>query len=877
MARESDFYQIGLTTAEAEKRAEKYGKNILNGKKRSSAYGIFFSQFKDALILILLASTVISTLMGEYMEALTIITIVFLNATVGFIQEYRTERTLDALKKLAAPIAKVLRNRKKCEIDVGELVPGDVIFLNAGDRVPADAKIVESVNMSADESILSGESLNVEKTVSDKDAFGKVYMGSLITKGRGKAIVTQTGMNTKMGGIAGMLTEIEEVKTPLQLKLASMGKIISVICILICFAVTGIGVIRGENIFDMFLTGLSLAVAVIPEGLPAVVTIALGLGVSRMLKKRALVRRLHSVETLGCADVICSDKTGTLTENNMTVKELSFFDKTVETDGGKSFYIGENEIDPRDVAEIRLAAYISVLCSSETVERDEKGNINITGDPTEKAILTMAVNSGTVEENKLKIFKKVFESPFDSVKKTMSVGIEDKNGDTLMLIKGAPDMIIPRCEYYYTDKNNIRMEAEDRKKIINIYERMSDKALRVIALGYKKIGKDQKNTEDNLVFAGLIGMMDPPRKEAGAAVEKCKSAGIRTIMITGDGKNTAVAIAKKLKIIRNSEAVTGEEIDKMGDTQFRETVKRVSVFARVSPAHKLRIVKALKSDGHIVAMTGDGVNDAPAVKEADIGVSMGEGGADVTKEASEIILLDDNFSTLVCAVEEGRIIYGNIRKFIRYLLSCNIGEALTMFLGMLIGMKTVFLPIQILLVNLVTDSLPAIALGFEPGENVMKMKPRRKDEGVFSGGLLSTIIFRGCLIGISTLSVYTCFMRGGENIVTARTAALVVLILAQLIHVFECKSEKKGIFGINPFTNPYIIAACLISFGVMAAALYIPVLNPIFGTVPLSLTQFLIAVSFAFFAPVVSGIFKILEEIFKKKKILNDNIVSVVK
>ncbi len=877
MDRSFEEYTAGLTTAEAEKRREKYGENVLKGKKKAGAGVIFFSQFKDVLVLILLASTVISVLMKEYVEALTIIAIVFLNATVGFIQEYRTEKTLEALKRLAAPTARTIRNGKVCEIEVKNIVPGDVILVEEGDKCPADAKIIETFGMAADESLLSGESVPVEKGISSNAEIGEIFMGTVITKGHGKAVVVRTGMSTKMGAIAGMLSDIEEGKTPLQEKLASMGKVISVGCLLICIAVTLIGIIRGEEIFNMFLTGLSLAVAVIPEGLPAVVTIALGLGVSRMLKKKALVRRLHAVETLGCSDVICSDKTGTLTENKMTVKEVYVGEDIINISASSkltegNFYINGEKINIRDRADFTLLSYIAVLCNNAKLLVEEKSGKTTgwkaVGDPTEAALTVMAANAGIFEQNAARYYRKIGEKPFDSERKMMSVEVKDERGNKYLFVKGAPEILLERCRYRYTVSGNIPLNIEEKKRLEAVNEEMSSKALRGLAFGYKKMRSAGDSAETELVFVGIAGMIDPPRKEAAAAVAKCKSAGIRPIMITGDSKNTALAIAKQLKICTSSgRAVTGAEIDAMNDTQFMDTVRKVSVFARVSPAHKLRIVKALKAQGHITAMTGDGVNDAPAIKEADIGVAMGKGGSDVTKEASGIILLDDNFATLVTSVEEGRIIYSNIRKFIRYLLSCNIGEALTMFLGMLMGMPAILLPIQILLVNLVTDSLPAIALGFEPGEKaVMRKKPRKKEEGIFSGGLLSTIIFRGCFIGISTLSAYVYFLRKFSDTRLAGTAALVTLIMAQLIHVFECKSEEKGLFGINPLTNLYLIGACAVSFGVMMVTLYIPAVSRIFEVSPLSAEQLFTAFLFALAAPVLTGIVRIISVKMRQKK-----------
>ena len=829
-------FQKGLCREEAEKRLVRYGPNRLKSEKKAGAAKIFAAQFKDVLVLILLASTIISVVMGEYVEAITIIAIVFLNAVVGFIQEYRTEKTLEALKKLASPTAKVIRDGVVSDISAEDVVPGDVVLLKAGMKVCADGFVLESAGLAADESLLTGESLPTEKLPAAqteiKEDFTKqnrhdmVYMGTVITAGHGKFFVSATGMSTQMGGIAGLLHEIPEEKTPLQQKLAVMGKIISIACLAICLIVTLTGILRGEKLFDMFLTGLSLAVAAIPEGLPAVVTISLGLGTSRMLKRGALIRRLHAVETLGCSDVICSDKTGTLTQNKMTVTERRVW-------GG--------------AAASHTLMEVAVLCNNSATSSQN---------PTETALYDMALNCGINVRELERKNRRCSELPFDSARKMMSVSV-CSDGKFRQFTKGAPEMLLSRCSHYLSESGIRPLDSRIRAEIEAENTTLCDKALRVIGFATKNTSSSQIS-EDNLVFIGLAGMLDPPRKEAFDAVKRCKMAGIRPVMITGDHKNTAVAIAKQLGIFRSSDrCITGAEIDAISDDRFIKEVEKVSVFARVSPAHKLKIVKTLKKHGHIVAMTGDGVNDAPAIKEADIGVAMGIAGSDVTKEASSVVLLDDNFSTLVSAVEEGRSIFSNIRKFIRYLLSCNIGEVITMFVGMLSGAPTVLIPIQILLVNLVTDSLPAIALGMEPGEpDIMKQKPRKRSDGVFSGGLLSTIIFRGCMIGLTTFGVYTFFCNTHGSIPLARTAALVTLITTQLIHVFECKSESRSLFRINPFNNLFMLFAVAVSAGVTLAAVYLPFMQSIFETVPLSLSQLGTILAISLIVPLLSGLFK---------------------
>lgn len=837
----------GLTEAEAAARLETYGENVLAEENRQNAAGIFISQFRDFLTLILLVSAVISLVLGEYIDSITIMAIVFINAVLGFSQEYRTERTLENLRAISAPKAYVLRSGKKKEIPASLIVPGDTVFLTPGCKVPADGKITRSFELCADESLLTGESVPVSKTVFSGDESkeiqsGYVYMGTVITSGHGEFSVTDTGMSTQMGHIAGLLKETKNGQTPLQKKLAHLSKYIAAGCIAICLMVTVTGIIRGEEPFNMFLTGLSLSVAAIPEGLTAVITISLGLAVSRMLKRNALVRRLHSVETLGCADIVCSDKTGTLTENKMTVTEIFL-------PNGKEI-LSEDFIKERESFDMLISA--AALCNN--AELRENGEVF--GEPTEAALLKMVCN--TKSEKRLRLSERLFEIPFDSSRKLMSVAVK-YNGKSYVFTKGAPDILLPLCKSRFSDGKASAITDSDRRHFSEDLSAMAKNALRIIAFGYKEYGGG-KIEENGFTFLGFCGMMDPPRANARASVLKCKRAGIRTVMITGDHPETALAIAKKLRIANaGSEVMTGKGLDAMGETEFASVVERVSVFARVTPAHKLRIVRALKKSGHIVAMTGDGVNDAPAVKEADIGVSMGKNGTDVTREASGIVLLDDDFSTLVSAVEEGRIIYQNIRKFIRYLLSCNIGEVVTMFFGMLMGMPVVLLPIQILMVNLVTDGIPAIALSFDPPQDdVMENPPRKRDESVFSGGLASTIIIRGILLGLSVLTAFTLVLKSTQSVDCARTAAFMTLVFTQLVHVFECKSEDRSLFTIKIFNNMKLIFAVLFSAAVIFLSVYVPVLQIIFGTVPLAAKELLTVFCCTAAMPLVSSIISLL-------------------
>ncbi len=881
----------GLTTKQATKLQFEHGENRLTASKKVSPLKIFCGQFKDLMTIILLASTVVSLIMGEHMEAVAIVVIVFLNAVLGFTQEYRTEKTLEALKNMAAPSARVRRDGKNVTIPASEIVPGDIVLLSAGDKVPADARLVEVVSLQCDESLLSGESLPVEKQTGrspieiaklEAGRSDMVYMGTIVTKGRGEAEVVATGMKTEMGKIAGMLHTIEEDETPLQKRLAQLGKYIAVGCLAICAVVATTGILRGEPIFDMLITGISLAVAAVPEGLPAIVTIALALAVNRILKRKALVRKLHSVETMGCANVICTDKTGTLTENKMTVRRLYTMDHQVQVSGNGHEQAGEFSIGGRRASIIaspvlKRLMEIATQCNnaqitmqgSTAMSRDRTASTSkekwqTDGEPTEIALLVMAAKANVLQEDP--DFHRLSEIPFDSERKRMSVMVRHKSGKTMAFAKGAPDLLLNRCKYIQTDSGIQSMTPAHKRRIEQENQIMAKDALRVLGFAYKDAPSGNEDAERDMVFVGLVGMMDPPRKEAYEAVSKCRQAKIRTVMITGDHKDTACAIAKDLGIMRGGDKVmTGAELDALPQQEFEQIVHKVSVFARVSPGHKLKIVQALKKRGDIVAMTGDGVNDAPAVKEADIGVSMGISGTDVTKQAASIILLDDNFATLVAAIEEGRVVYANIRKFIRYLLSCNIGEVVTMFVGMLMGLPVVLLPIQILLVNLATDGLPAIALGLEPGEpDIMTRKPRPANDSVFSGGLAGTIVFRGCIIGLTTLLVFTSLVRH-SGLDAARTGALLALVMTQLFHVFECKSENKGIFQINTLNNPSLIGAVLISFAIILFVIYNPWAQVVFSTQALTITEMLRVMGYSMLAPLLSAIIKM-----RPQKVKND-------
>ncbi len=835
--------QSGLTQREAERRLKRYGSNTLQEKKKISPVKIFISQFNDLITWVLIVATVLSGFMGEKADCITILIIVVMNAVLGFMQEYKTERSLEALKKMASPTAKVVRDGFVKVINTENLVIGDLVILESGDRIPADCILMEDSNFMVDESLLTGESAGVSKSCNSKD--NSTYMGTIVLTGKGKAKVVQTGMKTEMGKIAGMLDSIESERSPLKEKLTSLGKVLVAACIAICIIVTLTGIWRGEDKYQMFLLGVSLAVAAIPEGLPAIVTVALALGVSRMLKRNALVRKLPAVETLGCTSIICSDKTGTLTQNKMTVKAM-YFDKNI-------FYLDKEKI-PENV----LLKKAFVYCNDCDYDFNQKDfSKSLFGDPTETSLIKVYFKENKPLKEFLQKAKRVYSNPFDSDRKMMSVIVKE-GSKNICYVKGAPERVIARCKYIL-DKGEVKLFTSEYKASVNkALEDMSFKALRCIAGAYKEKGVVRgKSLEEDLVFLGIAGIIDPPRKEAKDAVLKCKMAGIKPIMITGDHKNTAFAIANELSICKDrSQVITGSELDELTDKQLSSKIENLSVFARVNPGHKLRIVKILKSKDKIVAMTGDGVNDAPAVKEADIGVAMGISGTDVTKEASSMILLDDNFSTIVSAIEEGRVIYDNIRKFIRYLLSCNLGEVLTMFLASLFYLETPLLPIQILLINLATDGLPAMALGVDPADgNIMEDKPRPKNESIFARGLSEKIIIRGSLIGICTILAFVTGKFYKCNLNVCRTLALCTLVMSQLIHVFECRSEKHSLFEIKLFTNKYLVGSVLISIGMVMCVLYVPFMQGVFHTSPLDIGQWAIVIFFSGIIALINSLY----------------------
>lgn len=857
----------GLGEEEVEKRRKEYGENRLAEGEKKSLWTLFLNQYRDFMTLVLMAATLISGLLEEYTDAITIIAIILVNGFLGFLQEARAERSLASLKELSAPHATVLRAGQKKHIPAAELVPGDLVLLEAGDRVPADLRLIEAHGLETDEAALTGESLPVAKHVQiipDAEAGlgdrrNMAYMGTLITRGKGLGMVVAIGMDTEMGKIADLIQMEEETATPLQHRLEQLGKVLVWVALGITALVVIIGVWHGQKVYDMFLAGVSLAVAAIPEGLPAIVTIALALGVQRMIRRRAIVRKLPSVETLGCATVICSDKTGTLTQNKMTVQRVwqggTFYDISgIGYDPEGEFFLSGVSVDPLRRPDLKRLLQIAVLCNNAELIREKKGKRDgekwsIHGDPTEGALLVLAGKAGIWREELEQTERRVEEFPFDSTRKMMSLLTRNREGELHLLAKGAPDVLLPRCTHMLLEGKVVPLSQSLRKTVTQANEHMAAEALRVLGFAYRIVPADERwqggDPEQGLIFVGLAGMMDPPREEVFSAIEKCRQAGIQTVMITGDHQATAEAVARHLGILpERGQVCNGSDLNRMSDAELQERVKNIYVFARVAPEHKLRIVKALQGCGHVVAMTGDGVNDAPAIKAADIGIAMGQGGTDVAKEASDLVLADDNFATIVAAIEEGRGIYDNIRKFVRYLLASNVGEIVTMFVAMLMGLPLPLLPIQILWVNLVTDGLPAIALGVDPAEeDLMQRPPRNVKESIFSGGLGIKILSRGILIGMVTLGIFWYVLQTEpDDLSKAQTMAFATLVMAQLIHVFDCRSVEKGIFSRNLMGNPWLVAAVLSSLLLLGAVIYWPPLQPVFRTVPLSAVDWFLVI-----------------------------------
>ncbi len=831
---------IGLSDDEAQKRFERYGPNNLKEKKKESIFVKFIKQFNDFMIITLIIAAIISAVVSklngkaDYIDSIIIVAIVIFNAIMGLVQEQKAEKSLEALKKMSAPNAKVRRNGRVQEIDATMVVPGDIVILEAGNYVPADCRLINSYNLKIEESTLTGETIpslkDSSKILKENTAMGDlcnmVFATTIVVNGHGEAIVVETGMNTRVGKIAGMIIEDESPETPIQKKLAEVGKILAVACIIICVLIFVIGIFKKIPIIEMFMTSVGLAVAAIPEGLPAIVTIMLSIGVTKMAKKNSIIRKLPAVETLGSSSVICSDKTGTLTQNKMTVTEI------------------RNCFGRANSNERKFILELGTMCTDTTEERIN-GKLGFVGEATEVAISNAAMEEGVSKSFLYDEMKRINDIPFDSKRKMMTTIHKYGNGYRI-ITKGAPDVLLKRCSNCYSGGQIVPIFSK-KDDINEQNNQMAEKALRVIAVAYKDVEKlpEMQDVEKDLIFCGLIGMIDPPREGVKEAVRTCRRAGIKTVMITGDHLQTAKAIAKELGILKRGDlAIDGETLERMSQHELEQNIMDYSVFARVSPEHKVRIVKAFQSTGAVVAMTGDGVNDAPALKNADIGIAMGKGGTDVAKNAADMILLDDNFVTIVEAVKQGRNIYDNIKKAIHFLISTNIGEIVTIFFGLVLGIKSPLLAIQLLWINLVTDSLPAIALGLEKEEeNIMSRLPRNPKKNLFADGLWWKIIIEGAMLGMFTLLAFSIGNRL-YSVEVGRTMAFLTLGILELVHSFNIKSEES-IFKIGVLENKYLVGALVLGVILQVIVVVVSPLAQVFSLVPLTGIQWLYTVLIA--------------------------------
>ncbi len=856
----------GLSSQEAEERSRTYGLNQLEEKKKPGFFSKLIAQFSDFLIIILIVAAVISFVIGAKKDAIVIISIVIVNALLGIYQEGKAEKSLESLQKMTSSSCKVLRNGSILTIPASQLVPGDLVYLDAGDIIPADLRLIESANLKVEESSLTGESVPVEKDaeaifdsetgLADRENLG--YMGTVVTYGRGKGLVIYTGDQTEIGKIAKKIQSYEDELTPLQEQLNHLGKVLGMVTLLICGLVFALGIFQGQEVLDMFMISVSLAVAAIPEGLPAIVTIVLSIGMNRMVKRNAIVKKLLAVETLGATTVICSDKTGTLTENQMTVVK-TYVDNKVLDVTGNGYNPRGDFLDQGDIIARNKSGNLETLLAAAALANDaslveEDGAYKIIGDPTEGALITLAQKANYNKELMNKEYKRIGEIPFDSTRKMMTSFHENYiPGGIISFTKGAPDIIIDRCDKIAMGDKVLEFSDNLKEMVLKQNSEFSQSALRVLAFSYnyyETMPEDPSPeiNENNMTFIGLVGMIDPARKEAKAAIDMCREAGIRTVMITGDYKETAYAIAKNLGIAeRESQAIMGADLDKYTDEELRTVVENVNVYARVSPDHKVRIIEALKANGEVTSMTGDGVNDALALKRADIGVAMGITGTDVAKNTADLILTDDNFASIVAAVEEGRIIYSNIKKFVFFLLSCNIGEIFLVLSSIILKLPVPLIPIQLLWLNLVTDSFPALALGVEPGEpDIMKQAPRKSDEAIISKSMGVRVFLQSITIGLASLLAFKFGLsRYPTDINKARTIVFATLILSELLRSYSSRSEHFTVFKIGIFSNKTLVRATLVSFLLLLVTLYVPFVQPIFNTFPLGLAEWKIVVGLA--------------------------------
>ena len=846
----------GLSRAEAARRLEKYGPNTLKEEKKISPWEIFFGQFKNFLIILLIIATVISLFLGETLDAIVIFAIVIASALLGFYQEFRAEKAMEALKAMSSPTATVIRDGEEIEIPSADVVPGDIMLLTAGDRMPADGRLIEAINTRIDEASLTGESSAVSKEAhavySEDTPIGDrknmVFAATVMTYGRARGVVTGTGMETEFGRIAKMLQEVEEEPSPLAVKMDYIGKRLGIACLVVSALVMGLGIFRGNPILEMFIWAVSLAIAAVPEALAAVVTGALAIGVQRAAKRNAIVRRLPAVETLGCTTVICSDKTGTLTKNEMTIRQLYTGGRLIEVSGvgfepTGVFTADSQPLEPAGDATLKRMLMSGMLCNDANLVQTN-GAWRIKGDPTEGAFVVAAAKAKLDIGDLRKCWPRIGEIPFESERKRMSTVHQPPEGEPIACVKGAPELILERCTHWERNGQREALTDEIRRQILDANDRMAKSALRVLGLACRPVLNPSPTytpdtLETDLTFLGLAGMIDPPREEVKKAIRDCHASGIRTVMVTGDHKLTAAAIARELGILggegqRELKAIEGRELDKMSEEQLAAIVEDVAVYARVSPEHKLKIVGAWKSKKHVVAMTGDGVNDAPALKRADIGVAMGITGTDVTREASDMVLMDDNFATIVAAVEEGRIIYDNIKKYLTFLLSCNVAEILILGIAGMIGWAMPLIALQILWVNLTTDGLPALALGVEPAEpDLMGRPPRDPDEPVFAGSVLWALSAMSVLIFIGLMPIFYWYWQN-EGLEQAQTMALATLVVYELFYAFNCRSLRFTLPQLGLFTNKWLLPAVLSSGLLLLAVIYIPSWGKAFHTVPLS-------------------------------------------
>jgi P-type Ca2+ transporter type 2C len=863
--------ETGLSSGEAENRLIKYGKNELQEEEKTSVVKLFFSQFKSFLIIILMAAALVSAFLGELIDAFVILFTVFLAGVLGFVQEYRAEESIKLLKSLTSPEALVVRDGKEGKVPSSVLVPGDILILQAGDRIPADARLLEAQSLKIDESSLTGESVPVEKNIKiflpetpQPDRKNMAYTGTSVTYGRGKAVVTATGMNTAFGKLAGLLGEIERERTPLQEKLDQFGRWLGAATLVVVAFVAVLGILQGFDPFEMFLWGVALAVAAIPEALPAVVTVGLALGVRRMVKRHALVRKLPSVETLGSTNIICTDKTGTLTQNKMTVEKVYVNGTTLNVTGRGYEPVGDFFRDDKPVSEdghLHKLLVAGALCNDAGLIQEE-GLWNILGDPTEGALVVVAAKQGIWRTALEEKHRRVGEVPFSSERKMMTTLNSSEEGLNAYS-KGAPEVILGCCTKIRLDGQEKDLTPEIRKEILDTVHEMANQTLRVMGFAYRQVPENiiPEDAERDMVFAGLMGMRDPPREEVKVAIATCTSAGVRTVMITGDHKTTAFAIAREIGIYREGDLIlTGTELDALGDKEFEDIVEKVSVYARVYPEHKLKVVNALKKKGYIVAMTGDGVNDAPALKAADMGIAMGITGTEVSKEASSMILTDDNFASIVSAVEEGRNIFKNIKNFIAYGLTCHIGVVLIVLAGVLAWQILPVIAVQILWINLITDGLPPLALSLEaPDRGLMRQKPRRSAEGLVSKRMLIASLGLGFLIAIQSIGVLHWALEEGMSLPKIQTLIFTLVVMSCMFNAFNWRSERYSIFSLGIFTNRSLIYAILSTVLLQLAAIYVPFMQTAFRTVPLSLSDWGLIIPLASTTLIVMELTKYLE------------------